>query len=99
MRLCITGGLIAILFCSSCMALDQNTSKPTKTKPLTRATAFAKQVSGTLSELARDVGPVFKGVTEEISGELRGDLTRVREEWSAQMSRPLPSRKNPNSPE
>ena len=99
MRLYLTSGLIAILLCSSCMTIDQNTSKPTKTKPLTRATTFVKQVSNTLTELTRDVGPVLKAMTTEASSELRGDLTKVHEEWAAQLTRPMPSRKNPSAAE
>lgn len=98
MRACLTATLMAMMLCSSCTALDQNTSKPTKTKPLTRATTFAKRVAGTLTELTRDVLPDVGAMTDEAFGELRGDLVKVREEWSSQMSRPLPSKGKEETP-
>jgi hypothetical protein len=98
MRLFISAAVIATLCCSSCVALDQETSKPPKTKPITRVTAFAKQVSDAVTELTRETVPVVKAVNDEVSKELRSDLKKVREEWSLQVRRALPSRANPNTP-
>jgi hypothetical protein len=80
------------------VALDQETSKPPKTKPITRVTAFAKQVSDAMTELPREIVPVVKAVNDEVSKELRSDLKKVREELALQMKHPLPSRANPNTP-
>ena len=82
---------------SSCP--PSKTSRPTKTKPLTRAMAFAKHVTGSVTELTREVIPVVKAVNNEVSSELNSDLKRVREELTLQMSRPLPSRKNSSAPQ
>ena len=98
MHLFISTAIIATLCCSSCAALDAETSKPPKTTPMTRFMGFAKQVHGAVTELTREVVPVAKAVTDEVSIELRSDLKKVREELSAQMSRPLPSRSNTNTP-
>jgi len=37
-------------------------------------------------------------MTDEAFGELRGDLVKIREEWSSQMSRPLPSKGKEETP-
>ena len=60
--------------------------------------AFAQEMSGTVTDLTHDVGPVVKGMTKEVSSELHGDLSKVREEWARQMSRPWPSRAKTNTP-
>ena len=100
MRLFLSAALIGTVFCSSCMTLDSETSKPSsQTKPMTRVTAFAKQWSNDLAELTREVVPVVQSMNNEVSSQLRADWTRIREELSSQMSRPLPSRKNPSAPQ
>ncbi len=59
---------------------------------------FAKQVHGAVTGLPREVVPVATAVTDEVSSELRADLTKVREKVSLQMRRPMPSRANTNTP-
>jgi len=98
MRLFSCAAMIAMMCCSSCMALDQETSKPPKTKPITRVMAFGKQVTGALTELAHEVVPVVKAMNDEVSSEMRTDMAKVREEVSLQMRRPIPSRANPTTP-
>ena len=98
MRLCISAAMLVLLCCSSCAALDPDTSKAPNAKPMKRVMAFAKQVHGAVTELTREVAPVAKAVTDEVSSELRADLTKVREEVSLQMRRPMPSRANTNTP-
>jgi len=41
---------------------------------------------------------VLKAVHDEVYSELRADLTKVREEVSLQMRRPMPSGANRNTP-
>ena len=60
MRLFIGVAMIATLCCSSCVALDQETSKPHQAKPVTEVMAFAKQVHGAVTELTREIAPVVK---------------------------------------
>lgn len=79
MRLYTIGSLIALLSCSSCSALDRNTSA-SQPAPLSRATAFAGQVAGTFTELVNDLAPLAKTVVEEVANELPGDLTKIRED-------------------
>jgi hypothetical protein len=86
--------LIAMLFCSSCTPLDQETTRTPNPKLLTRVTTFAKQTSSVLTAVTGEVVPVVKAVNDEVSSELRADLTKIREEVSLQMCRPLPSRAN-----
>ena len=98
MRTYITGSLIALLSCSSCIALDRNTSQPSKPEPVSRATAFAGRVAGTLTELLSDLAPLAKAVVEEATHELPGDLTKLRADVFAEMSPAIPSKKNSSSP-
>ena len=98
MRVYTTGSLIALLSCSSCIALDHNTSQPSTTKPLSRATAFAEGVAGTLTELVGDLAPVAKAMVEEISNELPGDLAKIREDLFEEMSPVIPAKKESGSP-
>ena len=98
MRIYITGSLIALLSCSSCIALDRNTPQPSKPEPLSRATAFAGRVAGTLTALMGDLAPVAKAVVEEVADELPGDLTKIREDLFAEMSPAIPSKKTSSPP-
>jgi len=97
-HLLISAAMIVMFSCSSCVALDQEVSKPLKPKPMTRVMAFTKRVHGAVTELARELAPTAKAVTDEVSSELRADLTKVREEVSLQMRRPMPSGANRNTP-
>lgn len=96
MRLYTIGSLIALLSCSSCSALDRNTSA-SQPAPLSRATAFAGQVAGTFTELVSDLAPLAKAVVEEVANELPGDLTKIREDVVAEMSSAIP-KKNSSPP-
>ena len=96
MRIALTTCLLAILFCSSCMAVDQSTSK--RAKRVSHTPTIAQQLSNTLTQLTLEGMPLVKAMTDEVSSELRGDWSRIREEWSAQMSRPWPNRSNTNTP-
>ena len=55
-------------------------------------------INSQFEELTRDVLPDVGAMTDEAFGELRGDLVKVREEWSSQMSRPLPSKGKEETP-
>ena len=86
MRVYTTGSLIALFFCSSCIGLDQHTSQTSTTKPLSRAAAFAEGVAGPLTELVGDLAPIAKAIVKEISNELPGDVTKIREDLFEEMS-------------
>ena len=94
MRVLLSAGLIAILSCASCLALDQEKSKPPKSTPLMRVEAFAKHLSHAVTALPREVVPIVTAVDDELSSELRSDWPQIREELSSQMSHLSPWRRD-----
>ena len=86
MRVYTIGSLIALFSCSSCIGLDQHTSQTSTTKPLSRAAAFAEGVAGPLTALVGDLATTAKAIVKEISNELPGDVTKIREDLFEEMS-------------
>ena len=97
MRASVNAASIVVLLCSSCTS--QETTRTPNPKLLTRVTTFAKQTSSVLTAVTGEVVPVVKAVNDEVSSELRADLTKIREAVSLQMCRLLPSRANSSTPE
>jgi hypothetical protein len=97
MRVALSAVLLSIWLCS-CTALNASDSERSHNTPLKRTDAFTNHVSSTLTEVMRDVVPIVRAMKDELSNELRTESTKVREELSSQMKRPLPSRKELSVP-
>ena len=67
MRLCISAAMVVTFCRSRGVALDQETSKPSQAKPVTRVMTFAKQVHGAVTKLTREIAPIVKAVNDEVS--------------------------------
>jgi hypothetical protein len=98
MRLLLSACVGAMIFSSSCIALDNDAARPHhKSKRVEKVKAFADRITATMAEVSADVLPILGAVGKETWREAQSDAPKIAEELGQQTPRLLSIRKTPQS--
>lgn len=99
MRLLLCASLAVIVCSSSCVALDNESTRTSSSTSVRRIETFAKRVTQTLADVSTDVAPVVTAIGKEAFREVKQDLPRMTGELRSQLhpfsERPTPRRSQP----
>lgn len=98
MRLLLSACVGAMVFSSSCIALDNGAVRPHhKSKRVGQVKALANRITVTMTEVSADVLPLLGAVGKEAWREAQSDAPKIAEELGHQTPRLLSLRKSPQS--
>lgn len=87
MRVLLVPALMALLFCSACVSMDNGTKRSDqKSSGIGRFVSFTKRVTKTVSEISADMLPIVGAVGKEAFLEAKSDVPKVAEEIGSQVT-------------